>query len=149
VAFSTYAGLAIERRIWQAVKQTQRPQGWLASEAPPDVQALAEERLWWGEVKAALATAIGRLPGRQREVMLALCGWDGEGPRNLTEIGREWGVSHQAAEYWYHKALVSLRLPAVSGSLRQLWGQDSREGYARSQALSRAWLRRRRGRRGR
>jgi RNA polymerase sigma factor (sigma-70 family) len=147
VAFSTYAGLAIERRIWQAVKQAQRPQGWLAPEAPPDAQALAEERLWWGEVRAALAAVIARLPGRQREVMLALCGWDGEGPRNLTEIGQEWGVSHQAAEYWYHKALVSLRLPAVSGGLRQLWGQDSREGYARSQALSRAWLRQRRGRR--
>lgn len=147
VAFSTYAGVAIERGVWRAVKQAQRPQGWLASEAPLDAQALAEERLWWGEVKVALAAAIARLPGRQREVILALCGWDGEGPRNLTEIGREWGVSRQAAEYWYNKALVSLRLPAVSGSLRQLWGQDSREGYARSQALSRAWLRRRRGRR--
>ncbi len=148
VAFSTYAGVAIERKIWQTVKRAQRPQGWLATESPPDPLALAEERLWWGEVKAALAAAIGRLPGRQRDVMLALCGWDGEPPRNLTQIGREWGVSRQAAEYWYHKALVSLRLPAVSGSLRQLWGQDSREGYARSQALSRAWLRQRRGRRG-
>jgi RNA polymerase sigma factor (sigma-70 family) len=147
VAFSTYAGVAIERRIWRAVKQAQRPRGWLASETPPDPQALAEERLWWEEVRATLAAAIDRLPGRQREVMLALCGWDGEAPRNLTEIGQEWGFSRQAAEYWYNKALVSLRLPAVSGSLRQLWGQDSREGYARSQALSRAWLRRRRGRR--
>jgi RNA polymerase sigma factor (sigma-70 family) len=147
VAFSTYAGVAIKRRIWRAVKQAQRPQGWLASESPPDPRALAEEKLWWGEVKAALAAAIGRLPGRQREVMLARCGWDGEPPRNFTQIGQEWGVSHQAAEYWYHKALVSLRLPAVSGSLRQLWGQGSREDYARSQALSRAWLRQRRGRR--
>lgn len=145
VAFSTYAGVAIARRIWQAVAQRQRPQGWQACEAPLDARALAEERLWWGEVNAALVAAIGRLPGRQREVIRALCGWDGEPPRNLTEIGCQWGVSRQAAAYWYYKALVSLRLPAVSGGLRQLWGQDSRAGYARSQARSQAWLRRRRG----
>ena len=36
VAFSTYAGVAIERRIWQAVEQAQRPQGC-------DPLALAEE----------------------------------------------------------------------------------------------------------
>jgi RNA polymerase sigma factor (sigma-70 family) len=149
VALSTYAGVAIQRRIWQAVEQAQRPQGWLAPEEPVDVRALAEEGLWWCEVCTALAEAIERLPGRQREVMLAACGWDGQPARDLTQTGRQWGVSRQAAAYWYHKALVSLRLPAVSGCLRQLWGQDSRAGYARSQALSRAWLRQRRGRRGR
>lgn len=147
VAFSTYAGVAIERRIWQAVQQAQRPQGWLAPEEPLDPLALAEERLWRAEVTAALAAAIYRLSRRERQVMLALCGWDGQGPRNLTQIGRQWGVSRQAAAYWYYKALVTLRLPAVSGRLRQLWGQDSRAGYRRSQRLSRAWLRQRRGRR--
>jgi RNA polymerase sigma factor (sigma-70 family) len=149
VAFSTYAGVAIQRRIWQAVKQAQRPQGWLAPEEPVDPRAVAEERLWWQEVCAALAAAIDRLPGRQREVMLAACGWDGQPARDLTQTGQQWGVSRQAAAYWYYKALVSLRLPAVSGHLRQLWGQDGRADYRRSQALSRAWLRQRRGRRGR
>jgi RNA polymerase sigma factor (sigma-70 family) len=148
VALSTYAGVAIQRRIWQAVEQAQRPQGWLAPEEPVDARALAEERLWWCEVCAALAEAIDHLPGRQREVMLAACGWDGQPARDLTQTGHQWGVSRQAAAYWYHKALISLRLPAVSGRLRQLWGQDSRAGYRRSQALSRAWLRQRRGRRG-
>lgn len=148
VAFSTYAGVAIQRRIWQAVEQAQRPQGWLAPEEPVDPRALAEERLWWQEVCAALAEAIDRLPGRQREVMLAACGWDGQAARDLTQTGQQWSVSRQAAAYWYHKALVSLRLPAVSGRLRQLWGQDSRAAYRRSQGLSRAWLRQRRGRKG-
>ena len=149
VAFSTYAWVAITRRIWQAVAQAQQPQGWLEPAVPLDPLTLAEHRLWWAEVYAALAAAIGRLPARQREVMLAVCGWDGGPPRNLTQIGRQWGVSRQAAAYWYHKALIALRLPAVSGRLRQLWGQNSRAGYLRSQALSRAWLRQRRGRRGR
>ena len=145
VAFSTYAGVAIQRRIWQVVEQAQRPQGWLEPEEPVNPLVLAEERLWWAEVCATLGAAIGRLPGREREVMLAVCGWDGGPARDLTQVGRQWGVSRQAAAYWYYKALTSLRLPAVSGHLRQLWGQDSREGYWRSQALSRAWLRQRRG----
>jgi RNA polymerase sigma factor (sigma-70 family) len=148
VAFSTYAGVAIQRRIWQAVEQAQRPQGWLGPEDAVDARALAEERLWWQEVCVGLAKAIDRLPGRQREVMLAAVGWDGQAARDLTQTGRQWGVSRQAAAYWYHKALVSLRLPAVSGHLRQLWGQDSRAGYRRSQELSRAWRRQRRRRRG-
>ena len=147
VAFSTYAGVAIQRRIWQAVKQAQRRQGWLKPEEPVDPREIAEERLWWAEVCAALAAAIARLPGRQREVLLAVCGWDGQGPRDLAQIGRQWGVSRQAAAYWYYKALVALRLPVVSGRLRQLWGQDSRASYRRNQALSRAWLRQRRGKR--
>jgi RNA polymerase sigma factor (sigma-70 family) len=148
-AFTTYAGVAIQRRIWQAVEQAQRPQGWLKLEEPVDPREIAERQLWWAEVCATLAAAIGCLPGRQREVMLAVCGWDGQGPRDLTQIGRQWGVSRQAAAYWYYKALVALRLPAVSGRLRQLWGQDSRASYRRSQALSRAWLRQQRGKRAR
>lgn len=149
VAFSTYAGVVIARRIWQAVRQADAPQGGLRVEAPPDPRMLAEDQLWWTEVRAALAAAIARLPGRQRQVLRALCGWDGRPPRTLAQIGREWGVSRQAVAYWYQKALVSLRLPAVSGGLFQLWGQDSRAAYARCQALRRAWLRQRRGRRGR
>ena len=145
-AFSTYAGVAIERRIWQAVERAQRPQGWLESEEAVDALGLAEERLWWEEVCAVLAAAIARLPGRQREVMLAVCGKDGKPARDLTQVGREWSVSRQAAAYWYHKALISLRLPAVSGQLGQLWGQDSREDYRRMQTLSGVWMRQRRGR---
>jgi RNA polymerase sigma factor (sigma-70 family) len=145
VAFSTYAGVAIQRHIWQAVAHAQRPQGGLEPEALVDLRALAEERLWWADVCAALAAAIAHLPGRQREVLRAVCGWDGHAPRDLTQIGRQWGVSRQAAAYWYHKALVALRLPAVSGDLRELWNQDRRADYQRSQRLSRAWLRQHRG----
>jgi hypothetical protein len=49
--------------------------------------------------------------------------------------------------YWHNAALLLLRLPTFSGHLRQVVEQDSRAAYARSQALSRAWQRRRRGRR--
>ncbi len=148
VAFSTYAWPAIERHIWQAVARARRPQGWLVPEAPPDPRALAEEQLWWEAVCTALAAAIERLPSRQREVMRAVCGWEGRPPCSLTEIGQQWGATRQAAAYWYYKALLALRLPAVSGRLRRLWEADSREDHRRTQTLSRTWLRRwRRGRR--
>jgi len=37
-----------------------------------------------------------------------------------------------------------LRLPAISGPLRYLCGQDDRAAYLRMQALNRTWLRKRR-----
>ena len=36
VAFSTYAWVAIQRRIWRAVAQANRPQGRLPLPEPPD-----------------------------------------------------------------------------------------------------------------
>jgi RNA polymerase sigma factor (sigma-70 family) len=147
VAFSTYAGRAIRNRIWSAVERSRRAQGWLKPREAPNPLALAEDRLWQGEVGTALVEAVSRLPGRQRQVIMAVCGWDGKPPRTFREIGQEWRVSRQGATYWYYKALISLRLPAISGRLRRLWGQNSRKGYQRSQALSRAWQRQQRPRR--
>jgi len=51
------------------------------------------------------------------------------------------------ARYWRNNGLVLLRLPSFSRRLRQLCGQDNRTAYARSQSLTRAWLRGRRRRR--
>jgi RNA polymerase sigma factor (sigma-70 family) len=147
VAFSTYAGRAIRNRIWSAVERNKRPQGWLKPREAPNPLALAEDRLWQGEVGTALLEAVSRLPGRQRQVIVAACGWDGQPPRTLSEIGQEWGVSRQGASYWYSKALISLRLPAISGRLRRLWGQNRRQDYQRSQVLSRTWQRQQRPRR--
>jgi RNA polymerase sigma factor (sigma-70 family) len=147
VAFSTYAGRAIRNRIWSAVERSKRAQIWLKPREAPNPLALAEDRLWQGEVGTALVEAVSRLPGRQRQVIMAVCGWDGKPPRTFREIGQEWEVSRQGATYWYYKALISLRLPAISGRLRRLWGQNSREDYQRSQALSRAWQRQQRPRR--
>lgn len=147
VAFSTYAGRAIRNRIWSAVERSKRPQGWLKLREAPNPLALAEHRLWQEEVWTALVEAVSRLPGRQRQVILAICGWDGKPPRTCREIGQEWGVSRQGATYWYYKALISLRLPAISGRLRRLWSQNRREDYKRSQELSRTWQRQQRPRR--
>ena len=146
LAFSTYAYAAIERRIWLVVARANRPQGMQALPEAVDARRIAEENLWRREVYSALTEALLRLPDRMRQLLVALYGLEGATPRNMVVIGRQWGMSRQAVRYWYHNALLLLRLPVFSARLRQLWGQDSRASYARSQALNRAWLRQRRGR---
>jgi RNA polymerase sigma factor (sigma-70 family) len=147
VAFSTYAVVAIQRRMWQAIAQAHRSTVSFPSPEPVNALTLAEENIGQSQVEAALLEAVGRLPDRPRQVMLAAYGLDGEPPRSLAMVGRAWGVSREAVRYWHNAALLLLRLPAFSGPLRQVVGQDSRAAYARSQALSRTWQRRRRGRR--
>jgi RNA polymerase sigma factor (sigma-70 family) len=144
VAFSTYAGVAIERHIWQAVRQANRPQGWLPLPQPPDPAEMAEEQVWWEQVETALDEAVSRLPDRLRQVIGAVYGLDGHLPCSLAAIGRECGITREMARYWHNQAVLCLRLPVFSARLRQLWGQDSRAAYARAQALNRAWQRQRR-----
>jgi len=143
-AFSTYAGVAIQRHIWRAVKRANRPQGWMPHPESPTPVEIAEEQVWWEQVKEALAEAVARLPDRLRQVICAAYGLDGNAPRTLAAIGRENGVTGEMARYWRNKALLFLRLAAFSARLRQLCGQDSRAAYARTRALNRAWMRRRR-----
>lgn len=147
VAFSTYAWAAIVHRVWRAVRQSNRPQGWLPVPEPVNPLEMAEERVWWVEVHAALLEAVSRLPQRLRHVIVAAYGLDREPPRTLVAIGRRFGVTGEMARYWRNNGLMLLRLPAFSGRLRQLCDQDSRTAYLRMQALNRAWLRQRRGRR--
>jgi RNA polymerase sigma factor (sigma-70 family) len=146
VAFSTYAVVAIQRRMWQAVVQAQRSAAPLVSPEPVHALRQAEEELWQSQVEAALLEAVRRLPTRPRQVMVAAYGLDGQPPRSLAEVGRAWGISREAVRYWHNAAWVLLRLPTFSGHLRQVLEQDSRPAYADSQALSRAWQRRRRRR---
>lgn len=146
MAFSSYAGVAIERRVWLAVARAKRPQGGQVLPEPGDAGQIAEEKRWHAQVCAALEKALFRLPDRLRQLRVAFYGLDGQEPISLAAIGRQWGVSRQAVRYWYQNALLLLRLPLFSGRLRQLYEQDSRATYARSQALNRAWLRQRRGR---
>ena len=143
-AFSTYAGVAIERHIWRAVKRANRLQGWMPHPEVVNPVEIAEEQVWWEQVTEALAEAVAHLPDRLRQVICAAYGLDGNTPCTLRAIGREYGVSGEMARYWRNKALLLLRLAAFSGRLRQLCDQDSRAAYARTRALNRAWMRQRR-----
>ena len=147
IAFSTYAGVAIARRIWRAVARSNRPQGKLPLAPLPDPLEVAEEHLWQAQVGIVLAKAVSRLPDRLRQVIVVAYGLDGQPPRSLAAIGREFGVTREAVRHWRNDALLLLRLPAISGRLRELYSLDNRAAYARTQALNRAWLRQKRGRR--
>jgi RNA polymerase primary sigma factor len=154
VAFSSYASRGIERRMWRAVVVAARRvtaegaggEGCL----PQPVNALeaAETALWGEQVGAALAEMLMHLSDRLRAVVMAAYGLDGAPPRSLAAIGRQWGVSRESVRLWRNEALCQLRMPVFSTCLRELCNQNSRAAYARMQALKRAWLSRRRKRRG-
>jgi RNA polymerase sigma factor (sigma-70 family) len=146
VAFSTYAWVAIERQMWRAVARSRdRPVSWeRAALVEPEVAA---EAAWQqARVHVALPDALRRLPERLRRVLVVAYGLHGQAPRSLAAIGREYGVSRERVRQWRNEALVVLRLPAVSGRLRQVCGQDDRAAYQQANRLNRAWqTRRRRG----
>jgi RNA polymerase sigma factor (sigma-70 family) len=139
VAFSTYAWVAIERRVWRAVARSRdQPVGWdRAVSAEPEAAA---EAAWQREqVQVALPDALRHLPKRLRHILVAAYGLQGQPPRSLAALGREYGVSRERVRQWRNEALVVLRLPAVSGRLRQVCGQDDRAAYQRADRLNRAW----------
>jgi len=148
--FSTYAWHAIQRRMWRAVVVESRQRGRVRSECsgsdPPNALHIAEEALWWEVVCTTLAAMVARLPEPLQEVVVIFYGLDGAPSRTLAALGRWYGVSGEMVRVWRNEALVQLRMPLYSARLRQLCGQDSRTAYARSQALNRAWLGRRRRR---
>ncbi len=147
VTFSTYAVIAIQRHMWRAIRQARRRAATDRALGPVRVWRETEEYVWQRQVEATLLEAVHQLPPRPRHVIVAVYGLDGQPPRRFAAVGRAWGVTGEAVRYWHTVALVLLRLPAFSGRLRQVLGQDSRAAYADSQALSRAWQRQRRRRR--
>jgi RNA polymerase sigma factor (sigma-70 family) len=143
VAFSTYAWVAIERRVWRAVARSrdQPVAGDWAAPAEPEAEA---EAAWQREqVHVALPDALRHLPERLRQVLVAAYGLQGQAPRSLATLGREYGVSRERVRQWRNDALVVLRLPAVSGRLRQVCGHEDRAAYQQADRLNRAWQTRR------
>jgi RNA polymerase sigma factor (sigma-70 family) len=144
VAFSTYAWVAIERQVWRGVARSRdRPVG-LEGAAPVEPEAAAEVAWQQARVQVALPDALRHLPARLRRVLVAAYGLQGQAPRSLAALGREYGVSRERVRQWRNEALVVLRLPAVSGRLRQVCGQDDRAAYQQADRLNRAWQKSRR-----
>jgi RNA polymerase sigma factor (sigma-70 family) len=146
VAFSTYAGAAIRYRIWGTAEWAEPSITGVPEGSVSDTLEEVEEGLWRTAVREALLGAVSRLPERLSQVVCAAYGLDGAPPCTLDAIGQRFGVSGEMARCWRNNALVLLRLPRYAARLRQVYGQDSRSAYARSQALTRAWLRGRRRR---
>ena len=128
-AFSTYAGVAIARHVWQAVRRAEREEeAILVPAAPPssiDPRTVVQAR----EVQTALYALVARLPALQRWVVYAYYGLDGRGGCTLSELGHRRGCSRQAIHYHLRKALLALRHPALSALLRALLDHNSRAAY--------------------
>jgi RNA polymerase sigma factor (sigma-70 family) len=146
VAFSTYAGAAMRYRIWGTAEWAEPSITGVPEGSVSDTLEEAEEGLWRTAVRQALLEAVARLPERLSQVVCAAYGLDGAPPCTLDAIGQRFGVTGEMVRCWRNNALVLLRLPRYAARLRQVYGQDSRSAYARSQALTRAWLRGRRRR---
>ena len=146
VAFSSYAWRAIERAVWGAIKRAEREEGWsewVKGEELAVVLVEAEERR---EQREALLQLVAQLPERQAGIVSALYGLESGQGQTLATVGRRYGVTLERIRQLRNDALLQLRLPGMSSTLRLLLQQDSRTAYQHSQQMSREWLRQRRGR---
>ena len=142
--FSTYAGRAIRNRIWLAVEQAWKKEGW--QEGVRARESLSGVVSAWQDeqVRQALVAELACLPERLRQVIVLSYGLDGQAPMFLAEVGQQLGLSGERIRQLRNEALVLLRLPALSMRLRSLCEQDSRQAYRQARQLNNAWLRSRR-----
>lgn len=137
-AFSTYAGVAIARRVWDAVRQDRKAQGQVeaarqalgnGSGPPPSLSLGPLEGLVEQDIKGALGALVARLPVKQRQIVRAYYGLDGYTPHTLVQLGEHWGCTKQAVQYHLRCALHRLRHPAFSAPLRALLDLNRRQDY--------------------
>ena len=146
-AFSTYAWPAIQRAVWRAVKQAQDPLSLPIVAPSPPASPDPAGQLMQAEVQAALYNLLDCLPQRLQRVIVAYYGLQEQLPCSLRQLGRAWGLSHEGVRQQLLAALVWLRHPAHSLTLRQLLDRNTISDYEQADALAQTWLRRRGGRR--
>jgi RNA polymerase sigma factor (sigma-70 family) len=151
LTFSTYAWPCMMHQVWQAVKSHGRGEAALppSSEPPPaeapDLTAIGEAAL----VQQALHALVRRLPARLQFVVIARYGLDGEPPRSYQQIDAVLGLCGERVRQLHTEALVWLRHPAHSQTLRSLLNRHTPADYQLAAELTQRWLRQRGGRRGR
>jgi RNA polymerase sigma factor (sigma-70 family) len=147
VRFSSYACVAIRNEVWQAVRRSQKAEGWLeAKRAGDSLEGLIEK--WYQEqVHQALGEELEELPGRLREVIEQHYGLNGEAQQNFAKMGREWGLSRERIRQLHNEALALLRLPALSIQLRSICERRECENYRQALRQNQIWQRKARGRR--
>ncbi len=145
-AFSTYAWIAIRNQLWAAVGRVHSCEPWLEVEAPwRSIAEIAERAHLQSNIHTALRATVARLPERLRAVLIWVYGLDGQPPRTMAALGRQWGLTRERIRQLRNEALVLLRLPAYSAELRDWCDQDSRAAYRQALQLNRKWLLRGRG----
>ncbi|MCL5942885.1 MAG: sigma-70 family RNA polymerase sigma factor [Actinobacteria bacterium] len=143
-AFSAYAWPAIEREVWRAVHQATPPHALpLPPLAPPadfraepTEPAESDEALLQAELVQTLHTLVNRLPTALRRVVVTYYGLDDEPARSLRQLAHELDVSHETVRLRLWAALVWLRHPGHSLTLRQLLERNTVADYQHADALA-------------
>ncbi|MGD2105731.1 MAG: sigma-70 family RNA polymerase sigma factor [Anaerolineae bacterium] len=128
-AFSTYASVAIARQVWGAVDRAQKEQEDEWSFLAPSPFPHPRDVVLKQEIEEALDASVKRLRAKRRWVVRAHYGLDGRGGHTLAQLGRWLGCSRQAMHYHLQQALLRLRHPAFSATLRFLLGRNRRQDY--------------------
>ena len=148
-AFSSYAWPAIARHIWQEVAQANSPPNEYLTPNPPLPTPDLDELVHHAELATALHDLIDKLPVHLREVVVLYYGFYDHSPHSLRQLAGKLGVSHEMVRQRLLAALVILRHPANSLSLRQLLDHNTVKDYEYADQLAQSFLRRRGGRNGR
>jgi RNA polymerase sigma factor (sigma-70 family) len=147
VAFSTYACVVIQRQLWQAVRRSQKAEGWQEVEGREEALDRVV-RVWQQEqIHQALGEELEVLPKHLREVIELHYGLSGAVPQNLAQIGRAWGLCRERIRQLHEEALGLLRLPALSIHLRSICERGERSHYRQTLRHQQSRQRRLRGRR--
>ena len=155
-AFSTYAWIAIMHHIWQAVKVAERAASRLECQVPlgravSSPSDIADPALAWEAqtVSSAVRETVNRLPEELRLVVVARYDLGGAGQALYSRIGVLLGLSAERARQLHTEALLWLRQPANSQSLRSLLGRHTVADYEAVEAETQRWLKCRGKRHGR
>jgi len=151
ISFSTYAWPGIMRHIWKAVKAHVRFQALPVAGHEPLPSEEADPAVVYEAtvVRQELHNLVQRLPERLRQVVVARYGLDGTSPAFYQQIGAALGLSGERVRQLHTEALVWLRHPAHSQTLRSLLQRHTLADYQATDALAQSWLRWRGGRHGR
>jgi RNA polymerase sigma factor (sigma-70 family) len=127
--FSTFAGRAIRNRVWNAVKQAGKVEGWLEPQRAGDSLTAILTAWQQEQLHQALGDELSCLPDDLRQVLELAFGLDGQPPLKLAAIGRQIGLTRERVRQMRNEGLALLQLPALSLRLRSLYEQDSRIAY--------------------
>ena len=147
-AFSTYAWVAIYRRIHRRARELSQDTEVLLAEIAgswvfPDPAGELEKKL----VHDVLHELVSQLPKRLCQVIVGRFGLGAQPPRTLKELGQELDLSGERVRQLEQDALAWLRHPAHSWYLRHLLDKNTTADYRRALAQNAALRRARRKKR--
>jgi len=151
LAFSTYAWPCIRNEILHVTRaaagRKALPVLSLAVLSDPILDSLVEQETQW--IRQSLLQLVARLPERLRYVIEAYYGLHEQSASTYAAIGLQLGLTKQRVCQLHTEALVWLRQPAHSQTLRSLLERHTVAEYEWADDLAQRWLQRRGGRYGR